>query len=235
MLPSGAEVEISVLFFLRGRSKIFEQILTPTMPISVESTVATSDGKRKSAGFAEPAVARMPITVVGKICRLVAEMTVSIIISVEALGLPLSMRLIADIAMGVAALPSPSRFAETFIVMYFRVSTSHDGKSRDMTGRSNRSKPRDSPSRSISAKNPSQNAYSAKRLSESSTAPCAPSIMELTAAAGFVNSISPSDAESMTSQIIAMLYCMNALYFKDYARLFCFVSKSLHQPPKVIS
>ncbi len=48
-------------------SKILEQSFTPTMPITVESTVAISDGKRKSAGFAEPAVARMPMTVVGRI------------------------------------------------------------------------------------------------------------------------------------------------------------------------
>ncbi len=181
------------------------------MPINVESTVAISDGNRKSAGFTDPAVARMPMTVVGSICKLVADMTVSIIMSVEALPLPSSMRLIALIAMGVAALPSPSRFADTFIVMNLRVSASHDGNSRDITGRRRRSSARDKPSFSISEKNPSQNAYSAKRLSESSTALCAPVIIEFTAAAGSVNSISPSDTASIINQIIAMVYCMSAI------------------------
>ena len=208
MLPSGADSASSTTRFLRGRSKMRAHSLTPIMPISVERTVATSEGKRKSAGLAEPAVARMPMTVVGRICKLVAEMTVSIIMSVEARGEPLSMRLMAVIAMGVAAFPKPKRLAETFIVMYLRVSTSQDGNSREITGRSRRSSPRDKPSRSMSAKNPSQNAYSAKRLSDSSTAPCAPVIMELTAAAGSVKIISPSEADSITSQIIAMLYCM---------------------------
>ena len=156
--PSGADCEITADFFRRGRSKIRAQILTPIMPISVERTVATSEGKRKSAGLAEPAVARMPMTVVGRICRLVAEMTVSIIMSAEARGLPSSMRLRAVIAMGVAALPSPKRLADTFMVMYLRVSTSQEGNSREITGRSRRSSPRDKPSRSISAKNPNQNA-----------------------------------------------------------------------------
>ena len=175
------------------------------MPMAVDSTVATREGKRKSAGFIEPAVARMPITVVGSSCRLVAEITVSIIMSVVARGEPVSMRFIADIAMGVAALPSPKRFAEKFIVMYLRVSVSQDGNNREITGRSNFSRPRDSPSRSISEKNPSQNAYSASRLSESSTAPCAPVIIELTAAAGFVKIISPREAQSIINHIIAMV------------------------------
>ncbi len=131
-------------------------------------------------------------------------MTVSMIMSVDALPLPSSMPLMAFIAMGVAALPSPSRLAETFIVMYLRVCASHEGKRREITGRSRRSSPRDSPSFSMSAKNPSQNAYSAMRLSDSSTAPCAPVIMAFTAAAGSVKIISPSDAASMSSHIIAM-------------------------------
>ena len=175
------------------------------MPIAVESTVATREGNRKSDGFIEPAVARMPITVVGSSCRLVAEMTVSIIMSVVARGEPVSMRFIADIAMGVAALPRPKRLAEKFIVMYLRVSVSQEGNSRDITGRSSFSSPRDKPSRSISEKNPSQNAYSASRLSDRSTAPCAPLIRELTAAVGSVNSIRPSDAQSIINQIIAMV------------------------------
>lgn len=189
-------------------SNIFEHSFTPIIPISVDSTVATSDGNKKSAGFAEPAVARMPITVVGNICKLVAESTVSIIISVDALRLPLSIRFIAFIAMGVAALPSPSMFAEMFIVMNFRVSVSADGNSRTITGRKSRSSPRDKPSFSINEKNPSQNAYNAKRLSESSTAPCAPVTIELTAADGSVNNISPSDAAIMINQIIATVYYM---------------------------
>ena len=189
----------------RGRSKILAHILTPTMPMNVDSTVATSEGNRKSAGLAEPAVARMPMTVVGSSCRLVAEITVSIIMSVEARGEPVSMRLMADIAMGVAALPSPSRLAEKFMVMNLRVSVSHEGNKREMTGRSSFSSPRDNPSFSINEKNPSQNAYSASRLSDSSTAPCAPDIMELTAAAGSVNIISPNDALSIINQIIAMV------------------------------
>ena len=135
-------------------------------------------------------------------------MTVSIIISTDARGSPTSMRFIAFIAMGVAALPSPSRLAETFIVMNLRVSASQDGNSREITGRKSFSSPRDSPSRSIREKNPSQNAYSAKRLSDSSTAPCAPSIMAFTAAAGSVNIISPSDADSISNHITAMLYYM---------------------------
>ena len=175
------------------------------MPMAVERTVATSEGKRKSAGLAEPAVARIPITVVGSSCRLVAEITVSIIISVVARGEPVSMRLIADIAMGVAALPRPKRLAEKFIVINLRVSVSDEGNRRDITGRSSFSSPRDKPSRSISEKNPSQNAYSASRLSDSSTAPCAPVIMEFTAAAGSVNIINPSDALSIISHIIAMV------------------------------
>ena len=187
------------------------------MPMSVDSTVATRDGKRKSAGFAEPAVARMPITVVGSICRLVAEMTVSIIISVEARLSPVSMRLIAVIAMGVAALPNPKRFAETFIVMYLRVSASLDGNSREMTGRKSRSSTRDSPSFSMSEKKPSQNAYSASRLSDSSTAPCAPSTIAFTAAAGFVNIISPSDAASIINHIIAMVILYVGLVRKRIA------------------
>lgn len=202
---------MSVILFLarrdlrRGRSKILEQILTPIIPIAVESTVATSEGKRKSAGLVEPAVARIPMTVVGRSCRLVADITVSIIISVVARGEPVSMRFMAEIAMGVAALPRPKRLAEKFIVMNLRVSVSDDWNKREITGRSSFSSPRDKPSRSISEKNPSQNAYSAKRLSDSSTAPCAPVIMEFTAAAGLVNIISPSDALSIISQIIAMV------------------------------
>lgn len=202
----------AVVFLFFFRSNSFEQSFTPTMPISVDSVVATRAGKRKSVGLAEPTVARKPITVVGSSCKLVADITVSIIISVEAVRSPLSISFIAFIAIGVAALPSPKRLAEKFIVIYFRVCSSLDGNSRLVMGRSSFSSMRDKPSRSTSEKNPSQNPYKATRLRDSSTALFAPEIIAFTALVGLVNRDIDNAATSIKNQIIVIAYCMRKVW-----------------------
>ena len=65
--------------------------LTSTTPNTVLTTVATVAGNRKSAGLTDPCVARNPITVVGNSCKLVAEITVSMIMFCEARFSPVSI------------------------------------------------------------------------------------------------------------------------------------------------
>ena len=81
-------------------------------PITVEAMFATIHGNKKSAAFAEPCAARMLITVVGRICRLVAEITTIIITLVFALGCSSPSSLMDEIPIGVAAFPRPIRFAD---------------------------------------------------------------------------------------------------------------------------
>ena len=112
---------------------------TPSTPSKVLLTVAAIQGRRKSAGSAEPAAARSPTTVDGNICKLVADSTTSIIMLGEALvGAFSSGRMVrtALMPMGVAALPSPRRLALTFMAMYFSVSSLSPLNSSLTSGRS---------------------------------------------------------------------------------------------------
>ena len=126
------------------------------MPITVLITVAIVAGAKKSAGLTEPWVARNPITVVGSSCRLVADITVSIIMFCDALVPPSSISFIAFIAMGVAALPSPKRFAAMFMVTYLPPFSLSPGKRNFTTGRKSLPKRSASPIFSIMPKSPSQ-------------------------------------------------------------------------------
>lgn len=150
------------------------------IPTIVLVTVAAMQGSRKSAGFAEPAAARMEMTVEGNICRLVAEMTTSIIMLVVAIALlrPRFIEPTAPIPMGVAAFPSPSRFALMFIETYFSVSALSPLNSRLTTGRSSRASLSAMPVPSRTSNRPSHIPYSATSVSASDTAPFAPVIIE---------------------------------------------------------
>ena len=94
------------------------------MPITVDNIVAITEAGKNDAGEAEPCDERIPMTVDGRSCKDVAEMTIIIIIFVDAyFFLPTDRRFIAFIPIGVAAFPNPKRLADIFIVMYFSVSS----------------------------------------------------------------------------------------------------------------
>lgn len=82
----------------------------------VEIAVAISDGKKISKAAPLPALARRAITVVGKICMLVALIINSKICAL--LFFSVSKAFIALTAKGVAAPPIPKRLQETFIATF---------------------------------------------------------------------------------------------------------------------
>jgi len=86
--------------------------------------VAIMVGQRIELGLALPAIARIPITVVGRSWMPVEFITTSIIIALFALISPLSNPFIALIPYGVAALPIPIIFEAIFKQMFFSVSLS---------------------------------------------------------------------------------------------------------------
>lgn len=189
---------------------------TPATPMTVLETVAAVQGSRKSAGSADPAAARSPMTVDGNSCRLVADMTISMIMFGDAFLASFSygfMLPTAPMPMGVAALPSPSRLALMFMEMYFSVSSLSPLNSSRTTGRSTRASLSDTPVDSRISNTPSHMPYSATRLSASVTESFAPVIIASRAADGSVKSSTVTDAsmiKSHTKLILKKYVCFSA-------------------------
>jgi hypothetical protein len=114
-----------------------------------------------SAWAAERVATRMAITVAGMSCTepvLMAQKSACASVAVPGWGLSRSSSSIALMPNGVAALPSPRRFAETFITMAPMAGWSGgmEGNSLRSTGRATRASIRTSPASSATRISPSQ-------------------------------------------------------------------------------
>lgn len=92
--------------------------------MNAEAPLISSVGAQISAGSPAPAVCRRVITVVGMSCRLALSNTSSMARARSPCGPREDRRLAASIPAGVAALPSPSRFAARFIDMALQACSS---------------------------------------------------------------------------------------------------------------
>ena len=103
------------VFFDARRLPAADRILTKDIPMTVDATVAIMLAGKNDTGAAAPRATRIAITVPGSSCREVEDSTSAIIMSVLALSAPSSRAQTALMPIGVAALPSPRKFAEIFI------------------------------------------------------------------------------------------------------------------------
>ncbi len=149
-------IYFSKIFRLIYFSKIFRRA-TPRIVAQMDANI---DGRIMLAGFWLPLDSLSEIIVVGRICRLVAfrmnsmsiffvavvvefvdifdfEISVFISVFISDVLIFFCISLIAEIAMGVAALPIPSRFAEILRQISFCVFADSPGKSLEIHGERN--------------------------------------------------------------------------------------------------
>ena len=135
-------------------------------------------------------------------------MTTSMIIFVVAVAGLCGSRFIpctAFIAMGVAALPNPSRFALMFMEMYLPVSSLSPGNSLRTTGRSSFASRSEAPVRERISNSPSHIPYSAISVRASDTASFAPVIIASRTDAGSVISSAAMDRSIIISHMILII------------------------------
>ncbi len=178
-------------------------------------------GKMMSAGFALPALALKPITVVGKSWMEVAFITTSIIMAKFAFPLLSSRACIALIPMGVAALPTPSMFAETLSAMIFWISSLSTLKIFLISGRKSLASLLDNPLASISSIKPSQTTYTAHSSKHSSRASVEAPIISDRTSDGLTIKRTSIDESIIKSQKIFMFIFMLKLAEKDIEWKLC--------------
>ena len=127
-------------------------------PAATEQNDVTHTAGRMSSGAELPSPARIPATVAGISCTEAVFSTTKRHSSSEASARPSAIRTAARMPMGVAALPSPSKLADTLALRAARVSRSCQafGKSRERMGESSRDSFSEAPLYSISRETPHQ-------------------------------------------------------------------------------
>lgn len=195
--------------------KNLENILTKITPITVDDIVDIIHGIKNPVEFTDPCAIRILITVDGISCSDVAEITTSIIIFVVAYAfLPSCIEFIAFMPIGVDALPSPKRFADIFIDMYFAVVSSTPLNKKRISGRSNFAIKADAPDFSSRAKKPSQKAYIATSSIARFTEFVAPVSIAPKIPSGLLSSITTlPDIKSNNQMIFIRLYIFNDKVF----------------------
>lgn len=145
------------------------------MPVRMERVEASQTAGRMSKGVVHPAAERRPATVVGINWMEAVLHTTNIQSPSEATpGVRRAMSLDASRPRGVAAFPSPRRFAEIFAetASMTSLSSAKEGKRRRSNGRNNRESRAARPQRRMTSMTPVHRQSSPAMERQSST-PCA--------------------------------------------------------------